>query len=488
MSGHGTVPLILNEGVDASDALKPAEDAPRCFLVDAPFVTSALALVNSALGAGILAFPFAFMSAGLLGAGILSAAMGSLSFMALCFIFHCMRKAQNTDPDVRDYGQLVRWGCGLRWQRFVEVLVVFYEYGACIGYIILLGDMIQPILPASLGLGRTAIECACTVPCVLLCALPSVSALKYTAATAVLASFLLVGVIAHQAITEPCKPGACTDEDGRDGWPKGGDGVSLWPEGAAGIFRALPLIAFALQCHMQSPLVFTELPTRIRLEPGPRRGVALLAVLLLLALYVPTGTFGFLRFGSATQADITENFGPTDTMANVARACMAVTALAGFPMQHLPARMAIHGVYRSLTSGGARVAAADAERASSTVAMAPPASTAATPAFLITESLLWCGSALAIALLAGDKISVVFQLTGAICGATVILIMPGVLWLRKGEGGRRSAKRVLPAVALVFSGSFILVAGTAVTAAQLFHLLPDHANSTDAVVLRPYLL
>ena len=35
-------------------------------------------------------------------------------------------------------------------------------------------------------------------------------------------------------------------------------------------------------------------------------------------------------------------------------------------------------------------------------------------------------------LLAGSSISVVFQLTGSVCGSTVILIVPGVLWAMRG--------------------------------------------------------
>ena len=55
---------------------------PVRLLCEAGFYTAALSLMNSMLGAGILAYPYAYMSSGTLVGTILALTIGGLSFMA----------------------------------------------------------------------------------------------------------------------------------------------------------------------------------------------------------------------------------------------------------------------------------------------------------------------------------------------------------------------------------------------------------------------
>jgi hypothetical protein len=49
----------------------------------------------------------------------------------------------------------------------------------------------------------------------------------------------------------------------------------------------------------------------------------------------------------------------------------------------------------------------------------------------------------------------------------VILIIPGLLWYRRGAGAKGSARRLVPSVALLAVGAFIMVGGVAVTFVNL---------------------
>ena len=89
-------------------------------------------------------------------------------------------------------------------------------------------------------------------------------------------------------------------------------------------------------------MVYPEMPERLR-KPRGRNLVSIGAVVLVMVLYIPTGLSGYARFGLATQADILKNFNIKDGMADVSRACVAITALCCFPMQHFPARAAMYG-------------------------------------------------------------------------------------------------------------------------------------------------
>ena len=84
-------PLLVN--ADAPERTHNQCDSPggsKSLLCDGAFVVAALSLVNAALGAGVLAYPFAFMSAGLIAASLCTAILGALSFLSLCIIFYSM--------------------------------------------------------------------------------------------------------------------------------------------------------------------------------------------------------------------------------------------------------------------------------------------------------------------------------------------------------------------------------------------------------------
>ena len=126
--------------------------------------------------------------------------------------------------------------------------------------------------------------------------------------------------------------------------------MSLWPLSLRGVFKSLPLIAFAMQCHIQCGAAYCEMPARLRRSARGQRGIALGAVALTLALYFPAGIAGFTRFGDATNADILYNFAVHDIAADAARLCMALAALSAFPCQHYPARSILHAIYHRARS------------------------------------------------------------------------------------------------------------------------------------------
>lgn len=461
----GVAPL-LGESPSLNDPLGLEKPKPAG-LCNGDSIGAVLTLVNSALGAGVLAYPFAFMNAGMAMASLETFILGLLSYTALISIMHCMKSAQEADPACRSYGDLITFGLGKRVAKFVEGLIVVYAFGSCVGYLILLGDMLQPLLSANSSLdkptSRLVVTCAACVGCFLLCLLRRITALKYSAGAAVAATFFTVGLLVYQAKAHPCQPGHCADERGscdpsvhdgcdphhpaRDGWPvPGPPGVYSWPVAAADMMRSLPLIAFALQCHIQCAMVYSELPSAIGRAASSRRSIAFGAVALVLVLYFPTGIAGFLRFGLATQGDILQNFDVADEFADVARVCVALTALCAFPMQHFPARAAMHNW-----------CANSASRISGSLSMR----------FVFVEASVWSLLVLGTAIAAGSSLALVFQLIGAVCASTVILILPGVLWARLGTGSASSCKRVLPAAAMIVVGVFILITGTGVTVEQM---------------------
>ena len=118
----------------------------RATLCDPDFWTATLTIANAALGTGLLGLPLAFRNAGVVGGAVMTCALVVVCAASLYVIMTRMGWAQAIDRDVKGFGALVRWGAGARTSWFVEVLVFINCVGACIGYLVVLGDMITPLL------------------------------------------------------------------------------------------------------------------------------------------------------------------------------------------------------------------------------------------------------------------------------------------------------------------------------------------------------
>ena len=380
-------PLIVNEEPGVKLPVKLPKSPP--WFLDGVFISSAVTLTQSALGGGVLAYPFCFMSAGVVGGAVLLVAMTSLNTCALFCITYCMAKAREADRSVTDYTSLIHYGCGACVARVLKWIILFFEFGACISFIVLLTDEVKPVLDLTgLHLSRSIVSVLVGLPCALLSSLRSISALKYTAILGVSATFLMVALLISQAAKHPCQEGACFDETGRDGWPKGGVGVTLWPLSAINAVRAMGLVCFAGQMHLQIALVYPDLPPRLALVPHKRNGIAALAGLLLVLIYLPVGVGGFVSFGAATQGDVLTNFADGTKFADAARAGVALAVMASYPMQHKPAVPIFWDRWRACTG-----------------------STSAEPTtvFLVVEAWVWTGLTVVLAIAAGSKLAVVFQ-------------------------------------------------------------------------------
>ncbi|EOD28417.1 vacuolar transporter [Emiliania huxleyi CCMP1516] len=430
-----------------SETSSPSARPDRPLLVrDAGFWTAVLTLCNAALGAGLLSLPYAVASAGLLVGSLSTCVLICASFASLCVIMGLMAQA---GPSVTSFGGLVRWGCGPAASNVVDGFVFLNSFGACVGYLVLLGDVVPPIVldavPAaksmSAGQLRAAAASVASLPCLLLSMLRRISALRFTAGVAVFACFFTAGLLTAQAVQHPCRPGDCYDGAGRNGWCTAAQaanassaaacyadrptaGVSLWPESAA--------------------FVFAEMRPALR-ESRPRTAVAASAVSLLAFFYLTVGAVGFLRFGAQTQGDCLQNFSPTDASAGIARVAVALTALSAFPMQHFPARGILHRLWRLLV-----------DRAVST---RPPTARPAgmSTLFLLLEPVGWVGVTLPLALVLGSDLSFVFELSGALVVNGVVFLVPAALLLALRRSRHLAVAFLLLGASLTVSGTFISI-------------------------------
>ena len=96
-------------------------------------------IVNAALGAGLLNFAKAFDSAG----GILYSSVVHLALLiivvgAMYMLSYCAEKSQSSS-----FQDIICGMVGARWQTLNSLCIIFYMFGCCVTFLILIGDQLE---------------------------------------------------------------------------------------------------------------------------------------------------------------------------------------------------------------------------------------------------------------------------------------------------------------------------------------------------------
>jgi sodium-coupled neutral amino acid transporter 7/8 len=404
-------------------------------------MSSIFSLGSSAIGAGVLAFPYAFEQAGLVSALIATCLMTMVMLFCHHAITHTAIKVRERDPTVRSYQELVANVIGQGASKTFEVVVIVYQFGVCAGFMIIFGDMAPPVV--KLAVGATGGEWYCDrtflIPLATalvlfpLCLLRTLYSLRHASLVSLAAVLYTVAMVVSK---EQSQTTAAPVVDF---------------EANTGIFTSLPLMCFGLQNHIPAPLVFFELP-RAKQTQSNMNFICAAAYALCLLLYLGCGATGYLTFGDATVADILKNYAADDSLATVARGAIAIVALCGYAINHVPSRSALHAVYMRRKHANENLDDTPKTRRSSSGSM--------TGQFVLQEATIWIALTLVLAVFCED-LGVVFDLSGATCGTLVIFFVPGAFWWKQGPSS--SCKRVGPCAVVWTLGGVIMVMGTAIT-------------------------
>jgi sodium-coupled neutral amino acid transporter 7/8 len=312
-------------------------------------MSSIFTLASSAIGAGILSFPYAFKEAGLVTAVLVCLGLTLVMSFSVHAIVHSTAEAQKTDPRIRSYEDLVLVATGKKTATFLEVVIVFYQYSVCVGFLIVIGDMLQPLAENYLPHGSflanrdaiIAIVGLCV--CMPLCMLKELFMLRYASVLSVFSVLYMVLMIMGEEL------------DHQHNAPQK---VELF-KGGTGVFITIPLMCFALQCQIPSPLIYTELHHSIK-SVAKMDVVLVGAYAVCCAFYIPAGIFGYYTFGEGTISDLlstssdpvkaAHSYAVSDKFAFIARICIASVATCGVPLNHFPARTAVYSLYGKVFS------------------------------------------------------------------------------------------------------------------------------------------
>uniref|UniRef100_A0A4W5R5D2 Solute carrier family 38 member 8 n=1 Tax=Hucho hucho TaxID=62062 RepID=A0A4W5R5D2_9TELE len=308
-------------------------DGPRLGSMGAIFI-----MLKSALGAGLLNFPWAFEKAG----GIRSAVaveMVSLVFLISGLVilgYSSSISGQNT------YQAVVKDVCGPAIGQLCEVVFVFNLFMISVAFLVIVSDQLEKLCISLYELITGLPEADMpyhwyTHPhftLILLCVfliLPlsipkEISIQKYISVLGTLAAtYLTVAIIVKYHTRE-----------GREVHisPLYTSGVSSW----ASMFSVIPTICFGFQCHEACIAIYSSMENK---SLSHWVFISVVSMFFCLVIYSLTGVYGYLTFGKDVAADILMSYTGDDVLMIIARLLFGISIITIYPIILLLGRSVI---------------------------------------------------------------------------------------------------------------------------------------------------
>ena len=378
--------------------------------------SSAISLIKTIIGAGLLSMPLAFSTDGLfLGFWIILLA-GLTSGYGLFLQAYVAKYVPSGNATFFNL-------CSITYPSLLvifDVAIAIQCFGCAILYLVLIGDLMPTIVP---HYGNTSFWIAAlSVICVPLSFMKNLDSLKYTSILGLVAiGYMSILVVAHYVA-----------DDIRDPDLKGP--VSWWPQSILAIFSTFAIIVFAFTGHQNMFSIINE----SRNKSLPSLAVLILvAIAVLAALFIVVGLTGYLTFGLHVTGNIILLY-PAALSTTLGRFCIVFMVVFSFPLMIHPARISVNNIYfwvRQRIAGPQvppqqPVAASETEPLLSgltpsgrPVLEAPMVPLSAATFNVITTLLLAVGYVAAITV---KSFAVVLTIVGATGSTSISFILPGL--------------------------------------------------------------
>lgn len=222
-------------------------------------------LANVALGSGILALPYALAAGGY----VWSMAFTALFLVLAIWTLHAIQCAVvHHAPNSLTYQDLLRAAFGKHAEMALAVLLLIKFYGTGIAYLIIIGDVIQPLMVAAGASGwlssRTMVISVFAFAVMLpLCLFRTLRALSAASVFGVAAIGYVAAFVATDSIGTLLKEPIDHDVQTMS---------YSW-----GLLKPIGVVVFAFGCHVQSPQVFAEVAGNQTLLPDPTQDVLVIS-------------------------------------------------------------------------------------------------------------------------------------------------------------------------------------------------------------------
>ncbi|CAK6954894.1 putative sodium-coupled neutral amino acid transporter 8 [Scomber scombrus] len=308
-------------------------DPPRLGSFGAVFI-----MLKSALGAGLLNFPWAFQKAGGVKTAV-SVELVSLVFLISGLVilgYASSISRQNTYQDV------VREVCGQAVGQLCEVCFCFNLFMICVAFLVVVQDQLEKLCISLYEMvtgssegempyhwytdQRFALFIMCLVIILPLSIPKEIGIQKYTSVLGTLAAtYLCVAVIVKYYLMENHTVIIT---------PEHSQGVGSW----ASMFSVVPTICFGFQCHEACIAIYSSMENQ---KLSHWVVISVVSMFFCLLIYTLTGVYGFMTFGRVVASDILMSYPGNDVVMIISRLLFGISIITIYPIILLLGRSVI---------------------------------------------------------------------------------------------------------------------------------------------------
>ncbi|XP_044127005.1 putative sodium-coupled neutral amino acid transporter 8 [Bufo gargarizans] len=406
-------------------------------------------MLKSALGAGLLNFPWAFNKAGGMQTALM-VELGSLIFLISGLVILGYSSSLSNQST---YQGVVRDICGPAIGKLCGICFIFNLFMISIAFLRVVEDQLEKLCDSFHVNGTTgamgesfrpwyaderlSMSILCLVVILPLSIPKEISFQKYTSILGTLAAcYLTVAIILRYYMT---------DHNVFHKREYSSSATSL-----ASMFSVIPTICFGFQCHEACITIYSSMKNK-----GLSNWVmvSVVSMLICLLIYSLTGIYGFLTFGENVAADILMSYPGNDAVVIVARLLFAISIITIYPIILLLGRAVLLEAWMDHKYMTAYVTASY-ERI-----------------VRVTLTVLWILVTLIIALFVPD-ISEIISVIGGI-SAFFIFIFPGLCLIcameTKVMEKRKKSCLIAWGIISVLCGAFIFGQSTTIAVMELWH-------------------
>ncbi|XP_023219875.1 putative sodium-coupled neutral amino acid transporter 7 isoform X1 [Centruroides sculpturatus] len=297
----------------------------------ASWPVAAFLLVNAALGAGVLNYPYAYHRAGgVYFAAFLQVLMVFLLISTMLVLAYCADlNYDNTYHDV------LLSMCGRRAQQCAALSILMTCFGICITFLIIIGDQYDRFFASLFGsnycefwyLDRSFTIPATSIVFILpMCYFQRLDFLRYASTLGIFAMLYPVFLTIYEYYKLEGPRGV----------------INTYPQSAIEVFVVVPVICFAYQTHEIVVPVYACMRNR---NLADFTKATFLALGFLMVIYCMAGSFGYLTFGSYVAPDIMQQYDATDPIVLIGVCALVIKMITTYPPLLLCGRGALDGLY-----------------------------------------------------------------------------------------------------------------------------------------------
>ncbi|XP_051917050.1 putative sodium-coupled neutral amino acid transporter 8a [Hippocampus zosterae] len=430
----------------ASTSAKPRVDpaGPRLGSLGAIVI-----MLKSALGAGLLNFPWAFERAG----GIHNAIAVELVSLVFLVSGLIILGYSSSICGQCTYQAVVKEVCGPAIGQLCEICFIFNLFMISVAFLVIVDDQLEKLCSSLYELltglpeserpyyfytdQRFALVLLCVFLILPISTPKEISIQKYISVLGTLAgTYLTIAIIIKYNMMHSVQVHII---------PLYSNGINSW----SSMFSVIPTICFGFQCHEASIAIYSSMENQ-RLTHWAF--ISVVTMIICLIIYSLTGVYGYLTFGKDVKADILMSYMGNDILMLIARLLFGVSIITIYPIILLLGRSVIQDPLLSWWRRRGRVVTVKFESRSR-----------------YTLTFLWITATLLIAAFVPD-ISKVISVIGGI-SAFFIFIFPGLCLMFAMQTEPVSCKTrivlTLWGVVTLLCGAFIFGQSTTITVMQL---------------------